>query len=156
MRIINVLFPNKPWLFKPKIQDVEFGLMWFNKDRNPLFDHYQAHFTFKTTNSKIDAFFTSDKEGIDPKQRHFYWEIEKKYIDIIPLLIKPLENFYEGKCNQQVSIQNFKEEFTLFAVSISRYAYQQQEWSLSYTRANDPYTGITIKFKNWDVVDIIG
>ena len=156
MRILNLLFPNKPWLLKPKVQDGEFGLMWFNKDRNPFFNHYQASFTFKPINSKIDAFFTSDKEGIDPKQRHFYWEIEKKYADMVPLLIKPLEDFFKEKYNLEISIQNFKEEFILFAVSISRYAYQQQEWSLSYTRANDPYAGITIKLKNWDVVDIIG
>jgi hypothetical protein len=156
MLILKLLFPNKPWLFKKQITDAEFGLMWFNKDRNPLFNHYQAHFTFKPTNSEIDAFFTSDLDGIDPKQRHFYWEIEKKYFEIIPTLISSLEDFYERKRNQSIKIRDFENEFKLFAISISRYAYQKQEWSLSYTNVSDVLSGITISFKNWDAVDVQG
>jgi len=143
MTIFQILFPNKPWIFKKQITDDQFGLMWYNKDRNPLFNHYQAHFTFKPTNSEIDAFFTSDKEGIDPKQKHFFWEIEKKYFDILPILITPLEKFYKRSYNQEIKIHDFKKEYRLFAISVSRYSYQHQEWSLSFTPENDPITGIT-------------
>lgn len=156
MRILNVLFPNKPWLFKKRITDDQFGLMWYNTDRNTKFNHYQARFIFKPTNSEIDGFFDADKEGIDPKQKHYFWEIEKKYLELIPQIVKSLEGFYKNRYSQNISFQNFKEEFTLFAISISRYSYQQQEWSLSYTKKDDPYSGITIKFRNWNIVDIIG
>ena len=152
---MSILFHNKPWLFKKQIRDDKFGRMWFINCHDPLNDHYQCHFTFKPTNSEIGAYFTSDKEGIDPKLQHFFGEIERKYFELLLLFINPVEEYMKKKYQQEIKIQDFKKEFVLFAISLSRYSYQKQEWILGYYPNDEPLKGFNIKFKNWDVVDVV-
>jgi len=40
MIILDFLFRNKPWLIKKSLTDDIFGKMWYNKDKDPEFNHY--------------------------------------------------------------------------------------------------------------------
>jgi hypothetical protein len=77
MGILDFLFRNKPRLIKISIRDDLFGLMWFNKDKYSEFNHYQGHLLFNPTNSEIDIFIDSDKEGFEQQKKSFYTEIVK-------------------------------------------------------------------------------
>ena len=152
MFILDFIFRNKPWLIKKTINDDTFGLMWFNKDQDPVFDHFQAHITFRPTNSEIDVFIDSDKNGIDPRQKTFFKEIETKYSECIRKSIRPIEEFLKNKNNQNTQITNFEEEFTLIIISIPRDI--SQKWSLSFSSEKYSLYDLTINFIKWDIIEI--
>lgn len=154
MILQTLFFPNKPFLFKKKINDELFGLMWFNKSKDPKFNHYQAHFIFKPSNHEIDIFFDADKEGINPRQKMFFYEIEKKYSELLRQIVQPVTEKLEKRKLREIKINDFSKEFTLFAISISRVSEFNQEWSLSYYSDKHSMTGFTINFKNWDIISI--
>ncbi len=152
MTILNLLFPNKPWLFKKTITDDIFGLMWFKKQENSEFDHYQGHFIFRPTKSEIDIFIDSDRNGIEPRQKTFFKEIDTRYFESIEKSKRPIEEFLNKKNNQYIKIVDFDKEFQLFAISISRIP--SQKWSFSFSSEKFAIYGLTVKFKNWDIEDI--
>jgi hypothetical protein len=126
--------------------------MWFKKQQNSEFDHFQGHFTFKPTNSDIDIFIDSDKEGIESRQKAFFKEIETRYSECIAKSVRPTAEFLQKKNKQNVQISNFENEFKLFAISIPRE--RSQKWSLSFSSEKHSLYGMTINFKNWDIEEI--
>ena len=118
MNILEFLFRNKPWLIKKTINDDIFGLMWFNKDKNSEYNHFQGHLFFKPTNSEIDVFIDSDKLGIDPKQKMFFNEIIEKYSEITDKSSSEITKYLINKHKKPISAINFKREFRLYATSI--------------------------------------
>jgi hypothetical protein len=153
MIILDFIFRNKPWLIKKSLTDDIFGIMWYNKEKDPEFNHYQAHFTFRPTNSEIDIFLDSDKDGFDSKQKSFFKEIEKKYQDIIEKSVFPIEELLQKKKGKTIKIQDFRKEFALFAISIPRIP--NKKWTLSFTSEKHSLMGITVQYNDWEVIDIL-
>lgn len=152
MSILDFLFRNKPWLIKKSITDDLFGLMWFNKDKNPEFNHYQGHLFFNPTNSEIDIFIDSDKEGFDQQQKSFYKEIVKNYSEISDKSATKVNEYLSKKQNKPDTAMDFITDFRLFAISISRNP--AQKWSMHFDSEKYGISGITIQFKNWEIVDV--
>lgn len=152
MSILDFLFRNKPWLIKKSIKDDLFGLMWFNKDKNSEFNHYQGHLLFYPTNSEIDIFIDSDKEGFEQQQKSFFNEIVKKYSEISDKSATQVNEYLNKKRNKINSAMDFKNDFRLYAISISRNP--AQKWSLHFDSEKHAISGITIQFKNWDIVNV--
>ncbi len=151
MNIIDFIFRNKPWLIRKSLHDDTFGKIWYNKDENSEFNHYHGHFIFKPTNTEIDIFLFSDKDGYDPKQKLFFEKIEKGYQDIIEKSVPKIEELLQ-KRKRKMIIQDFKKEFTLFAISIPRIP--NKNWTLSFTSEKHALGRITIHFNDMDVVSI--
>lgn len=153
MIILDFIFRNKPWLIKKSMTDDTFGKTWYNKEKNPEFNHYQGHFIFKPTNTEIDIFLDSDKEGYESKQKSFFKEIERNYQEIVDKSGILIEELLQKKKGQKIKIQDFRKEFTLFAISIPRIP--NQKWTLSFTSEKHSLMGITVYYNGWDVVDIL-
>jgi hypothetical protein len=153
MILIDFLFRNKPWLIKKSLKDDTFGKIWYNRNKNPEFNHYQGHFIFKPTNTEIDIFLDSDKDGLDPKQKLFFKEIERRYPEIMKKSPSPIQELIQNKKGKTILIKDFTKEFTLYAISIPRIPHKK--WTLSFANKKNPLEGITIQFNDWDAVDII-
>lgn len=152
MSLQRLFFPNKPFLFKKKIKDDIFGLMLFNK--NSKLSYYQGHFLFKPSNKEIDIFLDSNKAGINPKQKIFFHQIENNYNQLVIKISQAITEKLNKRKLREIIINDFSNEFTLYAISISWVSQLNQEWSLSYHSDIHSPSGLTVNFKNWEIINI--
>jgi hypothetical protein len=69
-------------------------------------------------------------------------------LEIFHLSIRKNKNDSHIELDKKEALEkSHKKEFSLFAISISRYSYQKQEWFLPCTRGGDLIRGITIQNK---------
>ena len=118
MNILRVIFPNKPWLFKKKMNDSFFGLMWFNnKDKNSE-SHFQCQIMFSHTNAPLDIFIDSDVNGLNPNQKILFFEFEKRYEEILES-IKPhlVGRLNKVKFNENLNL-DMKSDFHIWSLVI--------------------------------------
>ena len=155
MLLRQLFFPNKPCLFKKQIQDDTFGRMWFNSNKKePQFNHYQGHFTFKPINKEVDIFFDSDREGITNDQKNVFNTLENNYNDYISILITSIRDYILNKKSRNLEINDFNAEFKLFGISIPRIENGHQEVILYYESDIHKITNISVTFRNGELLKV--
>jgi hypothetical protein len=155
MLLRQLFFPNKPWLFKKQIQDDTFGRMWFNSNKKePQFNHYQGHFTFKPINKEVDIFFDSDREGISNDQKNVFNTLENNYNDYISILINAIRDYILNKKSRNLDIKDFNAEFKLFGISIPRIENGYQDVKLYYESDTHRINNISVTFRNGELLKV--
>ncbi|WP_298420703.1 hypothetical protein [uncultured Kordia sp.] len=148
-------FPNKPYLFKPKLKTRRFGLMWFEKRRKNQESHYQGYFTFKPTiNNKVNIFIDAKKGELSRESLLFFDEFERNYTKICDNLKKPLSDKLSQQELPKIEINNIKHDFKLDAIIIKKTTPEKQLWRVRFTNSDIAITGVTFHFENWDLVKI--
>jgi hypothetical protein len=137
---------NQPWLFKKQIHHDIFGRMWFVKDKNPIYNHYQSHIYFKPANKEIDIFFDSDVE-FDSNQTLFFNAIEKQYQIIFFECLKLIEDQFKFKFSSDTDLN-------LWAIEIGKFSELNQKWSLSYSSEKHSLHNISVDLIDWKIQKI--
>ena len=151
----NLIIPNKPWLFKKQIHDDLFGMIWFNiHKKQPEYDHYQGHLTFKPTNMEIDIFFDSDPEGIASDQKTVFKTLENNYHDYISKLLRPMQYSIVKRKSKDIVIKDFNTEFQLFGLSIPRLKSRHKDVTLSFISDTHAIPNINATFRNGELLNI--
>ncbi|WP_166961333.1 hypothetical protein [Yeosuana marina] len=151
MTFQKIFFPNKPFLFKKKITDPKFGLMWFNQKRGTHQSHYQCQIIFEPNKSVVDVFFYSEKDGINKNQKVLFQEIEEKYVDIIEKFSPKIIDIIKKQENN-IDILDFKNEFKLNAIFIPNNSNGISKFRLRYEYNKNPLTSIIMEIENWKLM----
>jgi hypothetical protein len=155
MFLRNLFFRNKPWMFKPEINDDIFGRMWFNTNKkHPEYNHYQGHFLFGPVKKEIDIFIDSDKDGFSNQQKSLFKKVEKDYHNFISRITQPMQEKLSKRKSREIVINDFNKEFQLSSISIARVVGNNEEITLYFSSEAHAVPGIRVLFRNSEVIEI--
>jgi hypothetical protein len=135
---------NRPWLFKKQVNHERLGKVWFNKSKNPITNHFQAHTFFNPTKKEIDIFFASEDAYLDPNQIKIYYEIENKYDNL-------LSQYFESIKSAKLDCDY---DNVLFAIEIPAINSKDMIFKLHFIKNKDFYNESILTYKNWELINI--
>lgn len=150
----RIFFPNKPYLFKKRLETLRFGMLWYEKNRKNQESFYQGYFTFKPTMNKINIFIESKEDQLDSSSLKFFDEIERNYFKICEKLAEPLSKKLSKRKSRMIEIINVNKSLKLEGIAINMYNSENQKWSLFFVDDKNAISGLNFNFEKWNLISI--
>ncbi|MCG2616723.1 hypothetical protein LZZ85_20660 [Terrimonas sp. NA20] len=125
-------------LFKKpkKIEDEFFGTLTLIKPGDPSKAFLSGAGYFAPAEKEIEHLIEASEQGPSQSQRDFYLDLQRNYDQYLLKIIPRLEEEFR-KYEENFSIKNFREEFSLDSLTVPRITRETPDWEISFTTIHD-------------------